>query len=258
MPKARSQRRNGRKFCANVVVTRTALASLRRGSLKKVLASLNVPRRSCSLPLLSLAFSSMAALAAPTARGADPISTETRSGATARDEGPRLSVPILHAAGLLTVMRASEAYLWPQPFAETDRFKIAIHYQEAFSRPPLWDGSRPLFEEDGDRWQINVLGHGLFGSELYLRARVCRLVPWQALLFTAGSSATWEYGFEASGVRPSALDLTFTPLAGLVLGEARFQTWRAVRKLGSGPLRTTLSAVVDPLGELERAFGSPC
>ena len=158
----------------------------------------------------------------------------------------------------MTLMRINEAYLWPRPFAETDRIALGLRYQAAFSRPPLWDGSRALFEEDGDRWQINVLGHGLFGSELYLRARTCHLPAWQALLFTGLASATWEYGFEASGVRPSALDLTFTPAAGLVLGEARFQGWRAARRLAPGALRTTLSAVLDPLGDLERGLGSPC
>jgi hypothetical protein len=170
----------------------------------------------------------------------------------------RPSVPIVHAVGLMSVMRLSEAYLWPRPFAETSRSSLGFHYYEAFSRPPLWDGSRPLFREDGDRWQINVLGHGLFGSELYLRARACRLPAWQAWLFTGVASATWEYGFEANGVRPSALDLTFTPLAGLVLGEGRYQAWRAVRRLDPGALRTTLSALVDPLGEAERALGTPC
>jgi hypothetical protein len=165
---------------------------------------------------------------------------------------------VLHALGLMTTMRLSEAYLWPQPFAETDSVQLGLRYQDAFSRPPRWDDSRPLFEKDGDRWQINVFGHGLFGSELYLRARTCRFAPWQALLFTGLASATWEYGFEANGVRPSALDLTFTPAAGLVLGEARFQGWRAARRLAPGALRSTLSAVLDPLGDLERALGSPC
>jgi len=169
-----------------------------------------------------------------------------------------LAIPTLHAVALMSVMRASEAYLWPQPFAETKRSEIGYHYQQAFSRPPLWESSRPIFEADGDRWQINVLGHGLFGSELYLRARACRLAPWQALLFTAAASATWEYGFEANGVRPSALDLTFTPLAGLLLGEARYQGLRAARRLSPGVLQGTLRSVVDPLGELERALGAGC
>jgi hypothetical protein len=167
-------------------------------------------------------------------------------------------VPVVHSLGLMTGMRLSEAYLWPTPFAATDRLTIARHYQTAFSRPPLWDGSRPLFQEDGDRWQINVIGHGLFGSELYLRARACRFAPWQALLFTGIASAAWEYGIEANGTRPSALDLFYTPLSGLVLGEARFLTWRAAHRLSPGPLRSTLAALVDPLGELERGQGTPC
>lgn len=170
----------------------------------------------------------------------------------------RLDVPALHALGLLTSMRLTEAYLWPQPFAELNRFALARHYDEAYSKPPLWDRSHPPFEEDGDRWYINVVGHGLFGSELYLRARTCRLQPWQALAFTALSSAAWEYGFEASGVRPSALDLTFTPLAGVLLGEVRFIAWRAARGLHPGPVRSALSGLLDPLGETERALGAPC
>jgi len=158
----------------------------------------------------------------------------------------------------MTAMRVTEAYLWPSPFAETNRLSVELHYRDAYTRPPLWDSSKPLFEEDGDRWQINVVGHGLFGSELYLRARTCRMPIWQALLFTGLASATWEYGFEASGVRPSALDLTFTPTAGLLLGETRYVAWRAARRLQPGPLRSTLSALVDPLGDLERALGTRC
>ena len=225
-----------------------------------MLAFRGVPRCWRSVVALALPCFALVTLSpAPSARAADLAETKTESEtATAADSGPRLLVPTLHALGLMTTMRLGEAYLWPEPFAETDRAKLGRHYHAAFSRAPLWDGSRPLFQEDGDRWQINVLGHGLFGSELYLRARACRLVPWQALLFSGLASTTWEYGFEASGVRPSALDLTFTPLAGLVLGEARYQTWRAVRRLDGGAVRSTLSVVIDPLGELERAFGAPC
>jgi hypothetical protein len=165
-------------------------------------------------------------------------------------------VPSLHALGLMTVMRGSEAYLWPEPFANTSRF--GYHYEQAYTRPPLWESSRPLFEKDGDRWQLNVIGHGLFGSELYLRARACRKPLWQALLFTSAASTAWEYGFEANGVRPSALDLVYTPAAGLILGEGRFQLLKLARGMTVGTARTTLRAVVDPLGELERLLGAPC
>ena len=167
-------------------------------------------------------------------------------------------VPSLHALALMTTMRASEAYLWPQPFAETNRHQLGVHYHAAFTEPPRWDGSRPWFEQDGDRWQINVIGHGLFGSELYLRARVCRKPPWQALLFTGLASGVWEYGFEANGVRPSALDLAFTPAAGLLLGELRFFGWSSAGRLRGGATRTALRALFDPLGELERLVGAPC
>jgi hypothetical protein len=210
-----------------------------------VIAWLSVPSRPSFGPPLALAL----VLSTPLARAAEPAPDVTP---------PQLTPPVLHALGLMTTMRLSEAYLWPQPFAETAPTTLGRHYHAAYSQPPRWDGARPLFEADGDRWQINVLGHGLFGSELYLRARTCHFRPWQALLFTGLASATWEYGFEANGVRPSALDLVFTPTAGLVLGEARFQGWKAARGLAPGALRTTLTVVLDPLGELERLAGSPC
>lgn len=167
-------------------------------------------------------------------------------------------IPSLHALGLMTVMRTSEAVLWPDPFADTSLLRFGVRYADAFTLPPRWDGSRNAFEWDGDRWFINVVGHGLFGSELYLRARTCRKPLWQALLFTTLASGVWEYGFEANGVRPSALDLTFTPLSGWVLGEARFWTWSAASSLRPGVLKQVLQVAVDPLGELERGLGAPC
>ncbi len=208
----------------------------------------------------------LARLLAPLALAWTITACPARAAESTPDDSPSLkphhapltTPPILHALGLMTAMRLSEAYLWPHPFAEVSRASLTFHYHEAFSLPPRWDSSLALFEEDTDRWQINVFGHGLFGSELYLRARTCRLPAWQALLFTGLASATWEYGIEASGTRPSALDLTFTPAAGLVLGEARFQGWRAARTLPNGALRSTLSALLDPLGDLERALGTPC
>jgi Domain of unknown function (DUF3943) len=177
--------------------------------------------------------------------------------ATAYSE-PRQSwlVPSLHALGLMTVMRGTETFLWPEPFAQTQDF--GYHYRQAFTRPPLWDGSRAAFEWDGDRWQLNVIGHGLFGSELYLRARACRNSPAAALLFTGAASTVWEYGFEANGVRPSALDLVYTPVMGLALGELRFQLMRLTRHWAPSTGRSMLRYGVDPLGELERLLGAPC
>lgn len=163
--------------------------------------------------------------------------------------------PIVHATGLFVVMRTTEAVLWPNPFAESPR-EWPRHWGEAFGKPPLFDTSRRAFEWDGDRWTINVLGHGLLGSELHLRARTCGASVVEALLFTTAASAAWEYVFEGNGVRPSALDLVYTPLAGLVLGEARFWAFRAVAG-SSKTTRSVVRAIVDPLGQLER-LASKC
>lgn len=201
------------------------------------------------LILLSLALS-LSGVGEGAAQAAEPTANSPAD--------PTWLVPSLHGLALMTTMRASEAYLWPEPFAETSRVQLASHYHAAFTRPPRWDSSLPLFEQDGDRWEINVIGHGLFGSELFLRARTCRKPAWQALLFTAVASSVWEYGFEANGVRPSALDLVFTPAAGLLLGELRYLGWSGARRLRAGAARSALSALLDPLGDLERAAGTPC
>jgi hypothetical protein len=168
------------------------------------------------------------------------------------------AVPIAHGLGLMTVMRLTEAVIWPDPFAETDLSLWLESYEEAFTRPPKWDSSRRAFEWDGDPWYVNAVGHALFGSELHLRARTCRKSLLEALLFTTAGSVVWEYVFEANGVRPSALDLWYTPAAGLVLGEARYALWSAARRLHDRTWRGVLTAVLDPLAELERAIGTPC
>lgn len=155
-------------------------------------------------------------------------------------------------------MRATEAYLWPDPFAETRPRIWLEHYREAFTKPPLFSTREAAFEWDHDHWTINVVGHGLLGSELFYRPRRCGASPLASLAFAAGASAVWEYVFEANGVRPSAVDLTYTPLAGFVLGEARYIGWTAANRIADRTLRAFLQVVLDPLGELERGLGSPC
>lgn len=169
---------------------------------------------------------------------------------------PDLVIPLAHATALMTVMRVTEAFLWPDPFARTENF--AAHHAEAFTKPPIFDSARSAFEWDGDPWYVNTIGHGLFGSELYIRARTCHMPWYGALAFAAASSTVWEYAFEANGVRPSVFDLLYTPLSGMLLGEARYVAWRAAQGVRSPALRGTLRALVDPFGEAERALGTPC
>lgn len=172
------------------------------------------------------------------------------------EPAPRFAPPVLHAAALFTGMRLTEAVIWPEPFARTEPDFWWERYEDAYTLPPKFDARARPFEWDGDHWTINVIGHGLLGSELYLRARRCHFGPWGSLAFAAAGSAVWEYVFEANGVRPSAPDLVFTPLAGLALGEARFVAARALS--GARGAGGVLRVVLDPFGEAERALGSPC
>jgi hypothetical protein len=184
------------------------------------------------------------------------VIADVQSAADERAEPPDVVVPIAHDLALMTVMRATEAVIWPHPFAQAGDF--GAHWGEAFTKPPIFDPREPAFEWDGDRWTTNVLGHGLFGSELYLRARTCRLPWYGALAMTAAASTVWEYAFEGNGVRPSALDLVYTPVWGLVFGEGRCALWRAAGGLEDRTARAIVRAVVDPLGEAERALGTGC
>ncbi|AKU97730.1 Ubiquitin-protein ligase [Labilithrix luteola] len=173
-----------------------------------------------------------------------------------RVEGPNYVVPIVHDLALLAVMRAAETVIWPNPFARPEQF--GARYEEAFTHPPVFEPRRRFMEWDGDPWPVNTIGHGLFGSELYLRARMCRFPWYGSVAFAAGASALWEYGFEANGSRPSALDLVYTPLAGALLGEARFAIHRVAGGIESKTTRGIVRAIVDPLGEMERALGTDC
>jgi len=46
-------------------------------------------------------------------------------------------VPALHNLALMSVMRATESYLWPDPFSKTQYF--GARYEEAFTKAPIFD-----------------------------------------------------------------------------------------------------------------------
>jgi len=167
-------------------------------------------------------------------------------------------VPALHATGVMVAMRVGVAVIWPDPFAETDPDVVGRNYRDSYTMPPRWDARRPVFESDGGPWWLNVFGHGAFGSEVHLRARTCGHGALASFALGTAASTLWEYVVEANAARPSGIDLLYTPIAGLALGETRFALWRASRALNPGALRTTLTILFDPLGELERALGTDC
>lgn len=173
---------------------------------------------------------------------------------------PEWTPPIVYAAFHLTLQRTAESFVYPEPFGRSIPSEYAAHYRRAFTELPVFDPNKPAFRWDGDPLAVNVLGHGLMGSELYLHARQCHFGWLGSTAFTAVASAVWEYGFEANGVRPSAQDLVYTPLVGgLVLGEARFLLYQVASRFESRGARDVLRAVADPFGELGRgALDSPC
>lgn len=202
----------------------------------------------------------------PPAKVASPNTRATARPEAPTDRDPRTIAPsrfgrwattIGHHHALLLGMRLTEVWLWPEPFAETRPSVLRTRYADALTQPPKWNARAGWFQWDGDRWFINVVGHAALGSELYLSARRCEFHPLAAFALTAVSSAVWEYGYEASGVRPSALDLVYTPVSGVVLGETRYWLTQRAKQLTPG-WRTFVTALLDPFGEVERAVGLPC
>jgi hypothetical protein len=169
------------------------------------------------------------------------------------------SVPIAHSLGVLAGMRLGLSLIWPAAYDPTPFSRSTRQFASAYNRPPEYHGDRSFLESDGDPWSINVIGHGLFGSEIYNRVRQCGGASWQAFAFTAATSAVWEYGIEAFSKRPSALDLVLTPMIGTALGEARYRAHRWLKERPRGFWRTLGAVLVDPFGEGERVvLGTRC
>ena len=173
---------------------------------------------------------------------------------TPEQQPPNWTVPVVHSLGVLAGMRLSLSILWPEPYSPTPWSRSAASFRRAYDRPPEYRSTRWLLESDGDPWAINVIGHGLFGAEIYGRVRQCGGGFWQAFAFTAGTSVVWEYGVESFNKRPSAVDLVVTPLVGALLGEGRYRALRALKRRERGFWRRFGEIVVDPLGEAERGL----
>jgi hypothetical protein len=172
--------------------------------------------------------------------------------APAPEPRPTWTVPVAHALGVMAGMRLTLSILWPQAYDPLPFGSSAARFGRAYTLPPEYHRDRGLFESDSDPWQINVVGHGLFGAEIYGRVRQCGGGRLAAFAFAAGTSAVWEYGIESWNKRPSALDLVATPVLGAMIGEARHQTQRWLRTRPRSGLRTFVEILIDPLGEFER------
>lgn len=153
---------------------------------------------------------------------------------------------------MLAATRLGLSALWPDAFALTPAGERWATFGRSWTSAPAWRGDAPVFESDGDPWPINAVGHGLLGSELYLRHRQTHHGPWVCLAATAAWSLLWEYVIEAWHKPPSGIDLAWTPTGGALLGEGRYRLWAALRAGPGTGWRRVLLYVVDPLGQLER------
>jgi hypothetical protein len=171
-----------------------------------------------------------------------------------RVEETNWTVPIGHAVGLLAGMRLTLSLAWPDAYDPLPLSHSGHQFRQAYNQGPEFRRDRWLLESDGDPWAINVIGHGLFGAEIYGRVRQCGGGPWQALAFAAGTSVVWEYGIESWSKRPSGIDLVATPLIGAALGEARYRAQLWLRGRPRGFWRRAAEIVIDPLGSAERGL----
>ncbi len=168
------------------------------------------------------------------------------------DLGHSHVIPLAHTAALMGAMRLSLSLRWPEAFAPLPPDRAWSAARENWRQAPEFHSDMPLIESDGDPWLVNGVGHGLFGSEVYLRTRRCGHGPLASFGAAAAASTIWEYGIESFHQRPSAVDLVWTPLSGLAFGELRYQLLRAFGH------HRAVSAIVDPFGELQRALGTRC
>jgi hypothetical protein len=115
---------------------------------------------------------------------------------------------------------------------------------------------------DGDKWQVNYIGHPISGAFYYEVARHDGFGVLGSTLYTALMSAFfWEYGIEAFAEVPSTQDLIVTPLGGALLGEAMYQTEQVIVRgggtiLGSRFLGATAQVLLNPAGSLIDGFDS--
>lgn len=125
---------------------------------------------------------------------------------------------------------------------------------ESFSVDTFKDGWRRGPEWDDDEWYWNYLGHPLWGSETFLRARSQNFSFIESFAFSTAASVVWEFGMENWTSNPSTQDLLLTSTAGSLIGEFRFHV---LKKLAGrdDPKSKTLRFVFDPLQSTAKFVG---
>ena len=118
-------------------------------------------------------------------------------------------------------------------------------FQDAWTKPPVFDK---------DDTTVNYLGHPYFGSLYYLTQRNVGESPLYSFLFSAFTSACFEYFIESWTERPSATDLLVTPILGSILGELIFQATQEMRKDGFTQAEKILVTIINPTYVMQNGY----
>ena len=167
--------------------------------------------------------------------------------------GVKTAAPFVRIAVTEVGMLVAAGAAWPEGYTPV-RVRVNVRqFAKSWTEPPEFHFTRSVFASDNDWWYFNVFAHGLFGSEAYLAGRGIGHGPTAAFGYALFASFTWEYLVEGFFKQPSAIDLFWTPAAGALLGELRYQALRLVsRKVGHRPSRLALQLLLDPIGKLQR------
>jgi hypothetical protein len=107
---------------------------------------------------------------------------------------------------------------------------------------------------DDDKWYVNYFFHPYWGSIYYIRARERGLEKFDSFLYSALSSAIFEFGIEALFEEPSIQDLIATPVLGTLLGMYFEKLRGGIKAKGDQQKWYDKVALVltDPLGTLNK------
>jgi len=125
---------------------------------------------------------------------------------------------------------------------------------DSFSVETFRDGWRRGPEWDDDQWSWNYIGHPLWGSETFLRARAQNFNFAESFAFSTAASVIWEFGMENWTANPSTQDLLFTSTAGSLIGEFRYHVLRKVAGKDDRKSKT-IRFLFDPLQGTSKFVG---
>lgn len=160
--------------------------------------------------------------------------------------------PSLHSGFVLLLSHTLVSSLWSEAFDPTQVSRNWVQFKQSYRMVPVFDLSEDFFEWDGDGWSVNLVGHGLMGSEFYLQHRAAHHSPLTSVIMAFAWSTLWEYGVESWYKPPSGIDLVWTPLGGALIGEGRYQLYRLAQNIENNTLKNIALSVVDPFGQLRR------